>query len=309
MASVLTKFPLALISDAFISYIQWMFGNEEKVPEYYRWVADDRLSKIRISSPFVIDNQKPMSAPFIVVERSGFTFQHNIINDVKSGSENTFEQIEQVVILDGFINIICGSRVGSEASSLANFLAINLQADRHGIMDALKFLRNMNCVDIGPETPVVINTEVRRYEVVLRISASMQLGWLNVLREPELWNSVSIFAVNKESTTFSENGVVEKDKDILYDNSKSFGFEEGDDPRLNEKELSNKYYYIKFNENPQLYPIDSIEDKNTLKLLTHNEYNEPIPWAAPNNANDVKYELYWNCIHLTGEIPNNNQGE
>jgi len=307
MAATLKNFPLAMVSDGYISYIQWMFGNEEIVPDPYRWTNDDRVSKIRISGPFVIDNQKPMSAPFIVVERGGFSFQNSILNDVKAGTPNTFESIEKVSVTDGYMNIVCGSRVAAEASTLANFLAINLQADRRGLMDALKFVRNMNCIDVGPEVPVVINSEVRRYEVLLRISVSIQMGWINVLREPEPWNSVSIFATEKDARTTSEQGVVEKNQDTLYDETKSFGFEEGDDPRLIESELEKGYYYIKIGDNPQLYPIKEIVDENTLKLLTHDDYNNPIPWSAPEDDNEVSYQLWWNCIHLTGEIPNNNQ--
>ena len=90
MPSSLENFPLALITDGLTSYIQHIFGSPKHTPDDYRWNVQDRQSRITISGPFVIDKERPMAAPFIVVERSAFSFNNKVIGDLKSGQENVF---------------------------------------------------------------------------------------------------------------------------------------------------------------------------------------------------------------------------
>lgn len=302
------NFPLKAIVDGIISYIQFLFTNEDITPASYRYSTNDRDSYIRIQGPFVIDNEKPMSAPFIVVERGTFAFSNSTIDNVKEATPNTFEYKEKVDWMDGYVNIIVGSRAAGEASNIANYLAITFQADRHGIIDKLKFVRNMNYVDVSPEIPVFKDAEVKRWEVTLRLMVSMQIGWATTIREPEPWNKVSIYAVNSNWGSSSNTGIVAEGLDTLIDANANFGFFEANDPRLIEKELQEGYYYINFADNAygQHYPIAEIVDPNTLKLLTHDANGNPVPYSAPASAVDLEYKLYWNCVHIRGDIPNNN---
>ena len=247
-----------------------------------------------------------MSAPFIVVERGSFKFQNLTIDNVKTAEPNTFENMRKDDIMDGYVNIICGSGTASEASNLANFLAINFQADRKGIAKELNFVRNLRYDNVGPEVPVVKDTEVRRWEVTLSLFVSMQIGWLNVDRQPVPWNKVNLYGINTESETISDKGIVSEGSDILTDATKNFGLIETSDPQLLEKELSEGYYYIQFIGNSQLYPIAEIVNANALRLLTHDADHNPVPYSAPESKTDVEYQLWWNCVHIRGEIPNKN---
>jgi len=306
MAVSLLNFPLQSIVDGLISYLQFIFQNDEVVPASYRWDVNDRTSKIRISAPFVIDNEKPMSAPFIVVERGSFKFQNLTIDNVKSATPNTFENVRKDDVMDGYVNVICGSGTASEASNIANFLAINFQADRHGIAGNMPFVRNLRYDTVGPEIPVVKDTEVRRWEVTLSLFVSMQIGWINIHRQPIEWNKVNLYGINTESETFSDKGIVSVGSDILTDPTKSFGYLEANDPQLLEKELAEGYYYIQFTGSSQLYPVSEIVSNNELKLLSHDADHNPVPYSAPLSLTDVEYKLWWNCVHIRGEIPNNN---
>ena len=306
MPAPFINFPLKAIVDGVISYTQYLFTNEDITPPSYRYSTDDRASRIRIQGPFVIDNEKPMSAPFIVIERGTFAFSNSIIDNLKSATPNTFEMKQKVDIMDGYINVIVGSRSAGEASNIANFLAISYQSDRHGIASELKFVRNFNYVDVSPEIPVFKDAEVRRWEVTLRLMVSMQIGWATTLREPEPWNKASIYAVNSDWGSSSITGIVAEGVDTLTDANANFGLLETSDPRLIEKELQEGYYYIKFAEDDQFYPVADIVDPNTLQLLTHDTNGDPVPYSAPASAVDLEYELYWNCVHIRGDIPNNN---
>lgn len=302
----LINFPLQSIVDGLISYLQFTFAKVDKVPPAYRWDPKDRASKIRISAPFVIDNEKPMSAPFIVVERGPFKFQNIAIDNLKSAQPNTFEGKRKDDIMDGSVNVICGASVASEASNLANFLAINFQADRHGIAGNMPFVRNLRYDTVGPEIPVVKDTEVRRWEVTLSLFVSMQIGWINILREPVQWNKVNLYGVNTGGEMHSDKGIVSEGNDILTDATQNFGILPTSDPQLLEKELAEGYYYIQFTGNSQIYPIAEIVDDNNLRLLSHDTDHSPVPYSAPESLTDVEYQLWWNCVHIRGEIPNNN---
>jgi hypothetical protein len=311
MSASLINFPISAIVDGVLSYLQFVFKNVDITPSEYRWSDNDRQSKIRICAPFVIDNSKPMSAPFIVVERGGFQFDNRIIDNLKSAGANDFSNPNFVAIANGTINIICGSKESSEASSLANYISIMLQADRHGIINNLKFLRNFYHLDISPEIPVVKDSEVRRWEVTIRMFASLQMGWLKSLREPKLWRSATIYDTDKTSTAdpLSVNGAITSGSDTILDTTKNFGMDVSNNPQLLQQELEKGWYYIRFKDGAgenQVYQVAEIIDNHTLRLLTHDTNNDPIPWSAPESKTDVEYNLLWNNLHIKMEIPNNN---
>ena len=301
-----TGYPLALLVDGLLSYLHFAFGNPDMIPPDYRWSSDDRASKIRISAPFVIDNEKPMSAPFIVVERGGFTFANRVIDNLRSGQAPGNENTERVDWMDGNVNITIGSGVASEATCLANIVALMLQADRHGICSTLKFVRNLKYVGIGPEIPVVKYAEVHRWEVTIQLEASLQFGWVSKQMSLTKWNKTDIINVHEEM--FSEHGESTEDSDLLVDNTKDFGILVTNDPQLLPAELSKKYYYIRFsdNEHDQVYPITEIVDNHTLRLVSHDANDAEVPWVAPETSSGLEYDLLWNRVHLHVKIPGAN---
>jgi hypothetical protein len=315
MTVPLFNFPVAAITDVLLSYLQYVFSNDEITPANYRWVEDDettenrdgRSSKIRISAPFVIDNDKPQSAPFIVVERGAFGFANQLIDNSRGADPNTFENKKYVDWMDGTVNIICGSGVATEASSLANWLAIMLQADRHGIIKKSHFIRNLNYIGIGPEIPVIKDTEVRRWEVILSLRVSLQIGWLQVTREPILWKSAEFYATNSPPEVFSNKGATSLGSDLLVDTTQDFGHLEANNPYLIQREFDRGWYSVQFkaNANKQLYTIVEIVDNNTLRLETHDVNGDPVAYSAPAGATDLEYDLLWNSLHIKMELPNN----
>lgn len=305
MPAALINFPVSLISDCLLSYIQHLFTNPELTPASYRWSGNDRDGRIRISAPFSIDNEKPLSAPFIVVERGGFTFANQTIDNLKGADANSFENPSYADWADGIVSVICGSGVAPEASSIANFLAIMFQADRHEIKKTSRFIRKLNYIDIGPEMPVIKDVEVKRWEVTLRLFVSLNMQWIKTTREPVLWKKAAIYTLEDPPEVFSSNGIISEGESTLTDASKNFGFTDDDDPNLIQQDLERGWYYIRFTDNPQkqLYTITEIIDKNTVKLQTHDEENNPVDWVSSETKTDVEYELYWNSLHVHMELP------
>ena len=247
MPASMIGFPFANVVNSLLSYTQHLFSNPDITPADYRWSSDDRASRIRICAPFVIDNEKPMSAPFIVLERSGFEFEDRVIDNLKSADANTFAEPNYTSICNGTVSVTVGSGVAAEASSIANFLAIMFQADRHAIIKNVNFLRNLKHLGVGPEIPVIKDTQVRRWEVTLTLFVSMQMGWIGHTREVELWNKASIREGNIQgSSPLSTHGIISEGSDLLVDSTKDFGFLVTNDPQILEKELNNKWYYIRF---------------------------------------------------------------
>ena len=310
MPASMLNFPLANIVDALLSYTQHLFSNIELTPADYRWSADDRASKIRICAPFVIDNEKPMSAPFIVIERGGFEFEDRVMDNLKSADANTFLDPNYVTICNGMVNVTVGSGVASEASSIANFIALMYQADRHGIIKVVNFLRNLKHTSVGPEIAVIKDTEVRRWEVTVTLFISLQMGWISTLKDiGPVWNKFAMYGTETvDQSPLSSSGIISEGSDLLTDSTKHFGLLNTDDPQLLEQELAKGWYYIRFknigNEEPdQIYPVAEIVDERTLRLLTHDANNAPVAWSAPASLTNVEYDLYWNNIHLYVEVP------
>ena len=309
MPVIVEGFPVPMVVDGIISYLQWVFGNPELVPDEYRWNINDRASRIRISAPFVIDNEKPMSAPFIVVERGSFNFQNGTIDNLRGANSNTFENKSYADWANGPVNITIGSSVAPEASNLASFLAIMFQADRHGLKQTLKFVRNLNYVGIGPETPVVKYDQIHRWEVTLSLSVSVQFGWLKYLTNPVEWNKCGFWGMDQFNRRITgEDGNITIGSDLLVDNTKDFGFLTTNNPQILQRELENGWYYIWMDDlqfPKQPLKVVEVVNPNTLRLETYNEDQEPVPWSAPESLVNTKYTLLWNSIHLRMELPGN----
>ena len=88
MATDMLNFPIALVVDGILSFIQNRFSKPEIVPATYRWNPDEKCSKIRISGTYAIDNQKPGSIPSITVRRSGFQFASRTIDNLAGADAN-----------------------------------------------------------------------------------------------------------------------------------------------------------------------------------------------------------------------------
>jgi hypothetical protein len=299
--ATLRDFPLASVVDGLISYLQFVFANPDIVPDEYRWNEDDRRTRIRISGVFVVDDEKPFSAPFIVVERGGFGKDDRIIDNLKKSDPNTFENPESVSIWDGSINIIFGGRSSSEVSTLANFVMINIDCDRHGIIQTIRFIRNLRVVSIGPEMPTKKREEILRWSVNLSLFVSLQMGWKNNLIDPQKFEKFTLKHIAQKHTVDSEHGETTEGSDLLVDNTKTFGFETSDDPQLLEQEFNKGWYYIRFD--TQLYKVVEIVDEHTLKLVTNSAADVEVPWEAPATAIDLTYQMLWNSIHVSIQLP------
>ena len=301
MAAIIRNFPLSNVVDGCISYLQFLFANVDIVPDEYRWVEDDRATKIRISGVFVVDDEKPFSAPFIVVERGMFQKDDRIIDNLKKADANTFENKEGNTIWDGSINMIFGGRSSAEVSSLANFVATQIDADRKGIQGTLTFVRNIRSMTVGPEVPTKKRDEIIRWSVTLTLFVSLQMGWRNELIDPLKANHITLKHIAKQFMTEGTAGETTEGEDILVDNTKSFGFTTGDDPQLIQKEFEGGWYYVRFD--TKLYKVTKIVDEHTLKLVNWDQYQAEIPWEAPETATNVSYQLLWNSIHLSIQVP------
>lgn len=307
--STFNNFPITKAVAGLISFTQFAFGNPDHVPVEYRWNEDDRKTRIRISGPFVIDDERPMSQPFIVFKRGGFAFLNNIIDNVKTAKPNTFEDMERVEIANGSLNIICGSRSPVEATGLASFMSILLQASRHGIMghDNMEILRNLNHTDVSDEMPVFKDAQVTRWEVNLRMALSLQFGWFERAIDPIIWNIVDIKNVDESRQVVSTDGIISIGSDLLVDPTKDFGIFNTNDPQLLQQELERGWYYIQFKDNDfkQLYKVVEIVNSTTLRLVSHDTNEVEVPWSSPESATDKEYTLFWNSVHIDVHVPNN----
>lgn len=311
MATALINFPLALVSDGLISYLQFVFSSDEHTPSSYRWNSNDRSSRIKISGPFVVESETPNSSPYITVERGGFGVNKKAIDDTKGADANTFDNEHGVMITDGTMIITVGSSVASEASSIANYIMVQLQSDRHGIMDKLGFVRNFNVSEVSPEEPVVKESEIKRWKVAITIQTSIQMGWIKREKEDK-WEKFSVKAKLVEDHYDSDSGIILSGEDTITDSNANFGYPADSSPSFIESEFDKGWYYLQFDGEDYVYNVVEIVDSNTLRLAKDaievdidgkkslNKDGEPF--SPKDSESCKKYRLFWNAVHLHVEI-------
>jgi hypothetical protein len=302
MPTDMLNLPFGLVVDGFLSFIQNRFSKPEITPPAYRWHPDETKSKIRISSIYVIDNAKAGSIPSITVRRSGLQFSLRGIDNLAKADANVFTNAEYEDWADGAIDIICEAGSASEASSLINFLAIEIQANRKAIKYTLPFLRYIAYSDVGPETPVEQNVEVRRWQVFLRIKISIYLGWIKKVETIDPFNKLNIKNISKDNTWESEHGVITKNQPYIYDNTADFGLLNTNHPQFLEAELYKKWYYVLIGDDSRLYTIEEVINNHQIRLSDKDNHNVVVPYN-PSESLTTYYRIVWNTIHLDIEIP------
>ena len=283
------NFPLANLADGLISYLQYKFSDIEFTPSDYRWNRNDRESRIIISGPFVVDQERTGSSPYVIVERGNMEADDRVIDNLKKGTENVYDLEEGVMMLNGGVSITIGSGAATEASNLANFIMILLQSDRHSIMAKLKFLRNFKVFAVSEEQPQFKDSEVKRWKVVIQLQASLQMGWINKDEDTDTWEQFSVKASKVPDEYISETGVVLSGSNELKDPSANFGLELDNTPQLLSNELSKGWYSVQFEGSSYLHMVESIKDSSTLVIKDF----DPAESSAT-----AKYKLIWNAVHL-----------
>lgn len=302
MSATLINFPLALVVDGILSFIQSRFKNPAIVPSEYRWHTSDKCSKIRISGQYPIDNAKPGSVPSITVRRSGLQFANRAIDNASRAEPNTFENAVYQDWMDGTIDIMCEGE-GSEASTLANFLAIEFQANRHDIVNVLQFIRHISYLDVGPEIIVDKNVEPRRYQVLLRLKVSVYLGWIKRSEDTIPFNKLAIRDIDSDCTWESDGGSLTIGESYIDDDSADFGLLLTNNPQLLEAELTKKWYYVMIGDSNRLYQVEEILTNHRLRLSDKDATDSIIPFNPIETKSGVSYKVLWNSVHIYIELP------
>lgn len=293
MSAILNQCSLTRLSDGIISFIQHRFSKAEFTPQEYRWDANEEATKIFISGPFSYSRKKVGSLPSVTVSRGPFAFENRTIDNKKNENIITGESEEKVEILSGPVTIICESGSGDEAVALAQFIMLELQANRHNIKKHMQFLHRLLWVGITPEQPVKEEAEIVRWQCSFTFNASIYLGWLTRTTGLNMLGSIDI--KNAEKGWESTFGSVTQGSNLLVDNSADFGTLNTNEPQMLSSELSSGWYYISF-DGCKMYKIDAIVDNKTLRL---------DGYSAESTSN-TSYGLYWNTVHLDIALPNKN---
>ena len=293
MSAVLNQCSLTSLSDGIISFIRYLFATPDITPGEYRWSPDEQATKIFIAGPFTYSRQKVGSMPTVTVVRGPFLFENRTIDNYKGADANTYENPEHVEILSGPITIICECGAGDEALSMANYILLELQANRKKMKEKMTFLHRLLWTGISPEQPVKEEAEIVRWQCSFTFNASIYLGWLTRTTGFNMLGSIDI--KNAEKGWESTFGSVTQGSDLLVDNSADFGTLNTNEPQMLSSELSSGWYYISF-DGCKMYKIDEIVDNKTLRL---NGY-------SAESTSNTSYGLYWNTVHLDIALPNKN---
>ena len=300
MPAILNKCPLTAFSDGITSFIQYVFKTPEITPAEYRWSQDEKQTKMFISGPFTVTREKVGSLPTITVIRGPFNYENRTINNFKEANPNVFDEDKYIELLSGPLSIICEAGTGDEATSLAYFLQMELQANRLLMKKQMTFLHRLLWSGISQEQPVKEEAEIVRWQVTISLQATIYVGWLNKISGLDRFNKISV--KNADSQWTSTYGETTSGSDLFVDNSADFGIVSTNSPQLLQAELLKKWYYISF-DGSKMYKVEEIINSKTLKLSDVDADGNSIPYNPTDTANNLNYQLYWNTIHLAIELP------
>lgn len=303
MSAILNRSSLTSLSDGLISFIQHLFGSVDITPGEYRWSPDQQATKIFIGGPFTYSREKVGQLPTVTVVRGPFTYENRTIDNYKSGDANTYENPEHVEILSGPITVICECGAGDEAVAMAQFILLELQANRIQMKKQMTFLHRLLWVGVSPEQPVKEEAEITRWQCSITLQCSIYTGWIK--RETGLSRFNRVEINNADEEWDSIYGVITQGSDLFVDNSANFGITTTNSPQLLEQELIKKWYYVSF-DGAKMYTIEEVVNSKTLRLSEKDENGDSVPFN-PTEANpNVKYKIYWNTVHLGIALPKKN---
>jgi hypothetical protein len=303
MSAILNQSSLTRLSDGLISFIQHLFGSPDMTPGEYRWSPDEQATKIFISGPFTYSRQRVGSMPTVTVTRGPFTYENRTIDNFKGADANTYENPERVEILSGPITVICECGAGDEATAMAQYILLELQANRLKMKSHMSFLHRLLWTGITPEQPVKEEAEITRWQCSITLQCSIYTGWIQ--RETGLTRFNSILLRNADENWDSIYGSQTQGSDLFVDNSADFGVTATNSPQFLQQELAKKWYYVSF-DGAKMYTIESVVNNKTLQLSHVDENGNNVPFNPTETKSDVKYKIYWNTVHLGIGLPKKN---
>lgn len=300
MATLLYNYPLIELSDGIISFLQYIFSKPNVTPAEFRWNSDERATKVFISGPFSISRQKVGQLPTITVARGPFTYENRVIDNHVASNPNVMTDPQYLDILTGPISLICEAGTGPEATGLASFCALELQAHRKDLALKMEFVHRITWVGISPETPVKEEAEIVRWQCSVTFNASVYTGWVRREIGGTRFNKAAIY--DGYNGWESAYGTITQGSDLLVDNSADFGFLTSNNPQLLQSEYDDKWYFVNLENGNKKYTVEELVNSKTLRLSQTDENGNQIPFN-PSESKTVSYKLMWNRIHVYSELP------
>lgn len=300
MATLIYNFPLVELSDGIISFLQYIFSKPDVTPAEFRWNQDDRATKIFISGPFTISRQNVGQMPTITVSRGPFTYENRVIDNHVASNPNVMTDPQYMDILSGPITLICEAGTGPEATGLASFCALEMQAHRKDLAAKMEFMHRTTWVGITPEVPVKEEAEIVRWQCSVTFNVSVYTGWVRRKIGGTPFNKAAIYEGKNQWQ--SAYGSITSGSPLLVDNSADFGFLTANNPQLLESEYLKKWYFINLEDVNKKYTVEELVDSKTLRLSQVDEDGNTIPFN-PSESRTVSYKLMWNSIHVYSELP------
>jgi hypothetical protein len=297
MPAILNRSSQTQLSDGIISFLQYLFKTPEITPAGYRWNSDERQTQIFIGGPFSVTREKVGQLPTITVIRSPFQSKNMVVNHLQSASPNTFENPISIDIIQGMLSIVCECGAGDEAEALAQFIMLEMQANRRELIKEMPFVHRFLGVSVGVETPVKEAAEIERWQAVVSIDVSLYMGWLKFETGLNKFNKAALF--NAQDFWESDYGSFETGSAIITDDSADFGFLTANNPRLLEAEFNKRWYYVLAD--GRKLTVEEIISNKKLRLSVVDADGAIVPFAS-QETKKINYKLVWNTVHVYTEF-------
>jgi len=275
-----------------IDFLQFIFKNI--TPDQFRWDPDERRTKVVIGAHEVFGLENAGSVLKIAVVRSGFAMQHRTINQARP-APNTYGQKSFADLMDGTISVVVEAGTSEEATGLATFCGLVINANRGTIIKEAEVFHGLKLRTISEERTVEFQSKPARIQCAAILEAPLNVSWMTDKKSGYIFGEMHIQHMDPDPIFISHCSITAGSKNLL-DSNADFGYFNTNRPQFTEKELLEGWYTVRFKASGEEYKIKSVIAPDRLELVSEMKKTET----------GIEYDIIYNSMYFETISQNKN---
>lgn len=267
-----------------IDFLQFVFKNV--VPDQFRWDPDEKRTKIVIGAHEVFGLENAGAILKIAVVRSGFSMEHRTINQARP-APNTYGQKSFADLMDGTISVVVEAGTSEEATGLATFCGLVINANRAVIIKEAKVFHGLKLRTVSEERTVDMQSKPTRIQCAAILDAPLNVSWMTDKKTGYIFGEMNMQHMDTEIVFLSHCSITAGSK-ILLDSNANFGYFNTNRPQFTEKDLLEGWYTVRFKVSGEEYKIKSVVALDRLELVSEMKKTET----------DLEYDIIYNSMYF-----------
>jgi hypothetical protein len=268
-----------------IDFLRYVFGN--LTPVQYRYEEDVTKTRVVIGGHEVFGLENAGGIIKISVVRSSFSIEHRTINQAGPVG-STYAAKRYADLMDGTLSIVVEAGTSEEATGLATWAGMVVNANRHiiikeapGVFHALKLRQ------IAEERTVDMQAKPIRIQCAAVFEAPLNMSWIEDKKKGFVFSNIEIRHADQPPVFVSHCNYTASSK-ILIDLNARFGYFNTNNPKFVEGDLAKGWYSIIFTDTGSQNKIVSVISPTELEL--ENDIGAAMT--------DVPYQIAYNSMYF-----------